>query len=217
MKEVAESTSSYPLRGGSCVYFGKAASGGRPASSNASTPRAGPCGRLRRRFATCPPKQSFFGASRALAARDSRHYPKRAAVRAAHRSLITSPGRPPALRPAPYATIRRKSARRAGRSGRARATNATEKEDVMAKHMTLDTRKGIAHGLECRLTFAQMAKMFGNAAGFMFAILYHFSVLKSIDICKQLLLNFPFISSGHLFPGRKHFSLKAIDLLPRQC
>ena len=33
----------------------------------------------------------------------------------------------------------------------------------MAKHMTLDTRKGIAHGLECRLTFAQMAKMFGRA------------------------------------------------------
>ena len=33
----------------------------------------------------------------------------------------------------------------------------------MAKHMTLDTRKGIAHGLECRLTFAQMATMFGRA------------------------------------------------------
>ena len=29
--------------------------------------------------------------------------------------------------------------------------------------MTLDTRKGIAHGLECRLTFAQMATMFGRA------------------------------------------------------
>ena len=42
-------------------------------------------------------------------------------------------------------------------------TNANEKEDVMAKHMTLDTRKGIAHGLECRLTFAQMATMFGRA------------------------------------------------------
>ena len=33
----------------------------------------------------------------------------------------------------------------------------------MAKHMTLDTRKGIAHGLECRLTFAQMATTFGRA------------------------------------------------------
>ena len=33
----------------------------------------------------------------------------------------------------------------------------------MAKHMTIDTRKGIAHGLECRLTFAQMATMFGRA------------------------------------------------------
>ena len=29
--------------------------------------------------------------------------------------------------------------------------------------MTIDTRKGIAHGLECRLTFAQMATMFGRA------------------------------------------------------
>ena len=33
----------------------------------------------------------------------------------------------------------------------------------MAKHMTLDTRKGIAHGLECRLTFAQLATMHGRA------------------------------------------------------
>ena len=33
----------------------------------------------------------------------------------------------------------------------------------MAKHMPLDTRKGIAHGLECRLTFAQMATTFGRA------------------------------------------------------
>ena len=33
----------------------------------------------------------------------------------------------------------------------------------MAKHMTIDTRKGIAHRLECRLTFAQMAKTFGRA------------------------------------------------------
>ena len=33
----------------------------------------------------------------------------------------------------------------------------------MAKHMTIDTRKGMAHGLECRPTFAQMAKMFGRA------------------------------------------------------
>ncbi len=33
----------------------------------------------------------------------------------------------------------------------------------MAKHMTIDTRKGIAHGLECRPAFAQMAKMFGRA------------------------------------------------------
>ena len=33
----------------------------------------------------------------------------------------------------------------------------------MAKQMTLDTRKGIAHGLECQLTFAQMANMFSCA------------------------------------------------------
>ena len=33
----------------------------------------------------------------------------------------------------------------------------------MAKHITLDTRKGIAHGLECRLPFAQMATRFGRA------------------------------------------------------
>ncbi len=33
----------------------------------------------------------------------------------------------------------------------------------MAKHMTMDARKGMAHGLECRPTFAQMAKMFGRA------------------------------------------------------
>ena len=67
--------------GGSCVYFGKAASGGRPASSNASTPRL-----------------------RALAARDSRHCAKSAAVRAALRSLITSAGRPPGLRLSPTRT-----------------------------------------------------------------------------------------------------------------
>ena len=33
----------------------------------------------------------------------------------------------------------------------------------MAKHMTLDTRKGIAHGLNCGLTFAEMAGMFHRA------------------------------------------------------
>ena len=33
----------------------------------------------------------------------------------------------------------------------------------MAKHMTIDTRKGIAHGLDCRLTFAQLATMTGYA------------------------------------------------------
>ena len=33
----------------------------------------------------------------------------------------------------------------------------------MAKHMTLDTRKGIAHGLGCGLTFAEMAGMFHRA------------------------------------------------------
>lgn len=33
----------------------------------------------------------------------------------------------------------------------------------MAKHMTLDTRKGIAHGLECRLTFARLAPTHGRA------------------------------------------------------
>ena len=59
--------------------------------------------------------------------------------------------------------MRGKSACRAGRSGRARTTSANEKEDVMAKHMTIDTRKGIAHGLECRLTFAQMATSLGRA------------------------------------------------------
>lgn len=45
--EVAIPPVPYPPRGGTCVYFVKASSGGRPASSNASTPRAGPCGRLR--------------------------------------------------------------------------------------------------------------------------------------------------------------------------
>ena len=33
----------------------------------------------------------------------------------------------------------------------------------MTKQMTLDTRKGIAHGLECQLTFAQMVNMFSCA------------------------------------------------------
>ena len=33
----------------------------------------------------------------------------------------------------------------------------------MAKHMTIDTRKGIAHGLDCRLTFAQLATTTGYA------------------------------------------------------
>ena len=33
----------------------------------------------------------------------------------------------------------------------------------MAKHMTLDTRKGIAHGIGCGLTFAEMAGMFHRA------------------------------------------------------
>jgi len=33
----------------------------------------------------------------------------------------------------------------------------------MAKQMTLDTRKGIAHGLDCRLTFAQMANIFSRS------------------------------------------------------
>ena len=81
------------------LLWQRRATGGRPVPSNASTPRAGPCGRLRRRFATCPPKQSFFGASCALDARDSRHWARRTSVHAALRSLITSPGRPPALRP----------------------------------------------------------------------------------------------------------------------
>ena len=48
--KVACSSCFYPPMGGSCVYFVKAASGGRSVSSNASTPRL-----------------------RALAARDSRH------------------------------------------------------------------------------------------------------------------------------------------------
>ena len=43
------------------------------------------------------------------------------------------------------------------------AIKEKERNQVMAKHMTIDTRKGIAHGLECRLTFAQMATMFGRA------------------------------------------------------
>ncbi|MBQ0033622.1 MAG: helix-turn-helix domain-containing protein [bacterium] len=33
----------------------------------------------------------------------------------------------------------------------------------MAKHMTLDTRKGIAHGLSCGLTFVEMSGMFHRA------------------------------------------------------
>ena len=33
----------------------------------------------------------------------------------------------------------------------------------MAKHMTHDTRKGIAHGLSCGLTFAELAGMFHRA------------------------------------------------------
>ena len=37
--EVAIPPVPYPPRGGTCVYFVKASSGGRPASSNASTPR----------------------------------------------------------------------------------------------------------------------------------------------------------------------------------
>ena len=52
--------------------------------------------------------------------------------------------------------------RRGGRSVRAWPVK-NERNEVMAKHMTIDTRKGIAHGLECRLTFAQMATMFGRA------------------------------------------------------
>ena len=40
--EVAIPPVPYPPRGGTCVYFVKASSGGRPSSSNASTPRAGP-------------------------------------------------------------------------------------------------------------------------------------------------------------------------------
>ena len=56
------------------------------------------CGREAR------PVERVDSALRALAARDSRHYPKRAAVRAVHRSLITSPGRPPAR---PLATASR--------------------------------------------------------------------------------------------------------------
>ncbi|MBQ3288423.1 MAG: hypothetical protein IJH50_03325, partial [Kiritimatiellae bacterium] len=92
------------------------------------------CGREAR------PVERVDSARCALAARDSRHCPKRIAVLAALRSLITSPGRSPALRLAPHATMRGKPVRRAGRSGRARTTNANEREDVMAKHMTLDTR-----------------------------------------------------------------------------
>ena len=33
----------------------------------------------------------------------------------------------------------------------------------MAKHMTLDTKKGIAHGLSCGFTFAEMAGVFHRA------------------------------------------------------
>ena len=33
----------------------------------------------------------------------------------------------------------------------------------MAKHMTLDTRKGIAHGLDCGLKFAEIAGTFSRA------------------------------------------------------
>ena len=75
MKEVADTPSSYPPRGGTCVYFVKAAPGGRHAPSNASTP--------------------LFELS-TLGIRDTgRDAPR---VQAALRSLITSPGRPPAFR-----------------------------------------------------------------------------------------------------------------------
>ena len=63
--------------GGTCVYFGKVGSG-REAR----------------------PVERVDSARCALDARDSRHWTGRAAVHAAPRSLITSPGRPPYLRPA---------------------------------------------------------------------------------------------------------------------
>ena len=44
-----------------------------------------------------------------------------------------------------------------GRVVRSRAGDQTKGDVAMAKHMTLDTRKGIAHGLSCGLTFAEMA------------------------------------------------------------
>ena len=50
-----------------------------------------------------------------------------------------------------------------GRVVRTRAGNHNERKAAMAKHMTLDTRKGIAHGLDCGLTFAEMAGMFHRA------------------------------------------------------
>ena len=41
-------------------------------------------------------------------------------------------------------------------------TEQHERNHVMAKHMTIDTRKGIAHGLDCRLIFAQLATLHGR-------------------------------------------------------
>jgi hypothetical protein len=50
-------------------------------------------GGLRRRFATCPSKHSFFGASRAFDARNSRHWTEYVTRRDTLRSRITSPSR----------------------------------------------------------------------------------------------------------------------------
>ena len=82
MKWIVDSPSSYPPRGGTCVYFDKD-----------GLTKTG-CGREAR------PVERVDSARCALDARDSRHWARHATVQNAFRSLITSPGRPPSLSPA---------------------------------------------------------------------------------------------------------------------
>ena len=59
-------------------------------------------------------------------------------------------------------TIRAPGLRQAGRPVTQPPTEQHERNGVTAKHMTIDTRKGIAHGLDCRLVFAQLATLHGR-------------------------------------------------------
>ena len=59
-------------------------------------------------------------------------------------------------------TIRAPALRQAGRPVTQPPTEQHERNGVTAKHMTIDTRKGIAHGLDCRLIFAQLATLHGT-------------------------------------------------------